>query len=393
LYNEPRFGSLLTTAEVPMFNYLKSVLLGFSLLFMISGCSSSQTHAQQILENLQVPEGFSISVFADDVPNARQMAMGTNGIIYAGSRGAGKVYAIVDSNGDHNADHVYTIAEGLRLPSGIAYRDGSLYVGAVSKILRFDDIDNRLADPPEPVIVTDEYPTDGHHGWKFIDFGPDGKLYVPVGAPCNICDPDKEIYASITRINPDGTGREIIAHGVRNSVGFDWDPTTGDLWFTDNGRDWLGDNRPPCELNHLTEKGQHFGYPYKHGDDIWDPEYGDKGKKMNIDFRAPAQELGPHVAPLGMIFYTGDMFPDAYKNQILIAEHGSWNRSEKIGYRITKVTLQNGEAVSYEPFIDGWLQENESVWGRPVDLLQLPDGSVLISDDHSGTIYRLTYNQ
>ena len=360
---------------------------------MISGCSSNQIHAQQILEKLQTPDGFIVSIFADDVPNARQMAMGGDGIIYAGSRGAGKVYAIVDSNGDYRADRVYTIAEGLRLPSGIAYRDGSLYVGAVSKILRFDDIDNRLADPPDPVVVTDDYPTDGHHGWKFIDFGPDGKLYVPVGAPCNICDPEKEIYASITRINPDGTGREIIAHGVRNSVGFDWDTTNGDLWFTDNGRDWLGDNRPPCELNHQTEKGQHFGYPYKHGNDIWDPEYGDKGKKMNIDFRPPAQELGPHVAPLGMIFYTGDMFPDAYKNQILVAEHGSWNRSEKIGYRITKVTLQNGEAVSYEPFIDGWLQQNESVWGRPVDLLQLPDGSVLISDDHSGTIYRLTYNQ
>lgn len=365
-------------------------LLTATLLF---GCDSSQSNAQQILEKLNLPEGFSAEIFADNVSNARQLAIGDNGTVYAGSRGAGKVYAITDEDGDYKADKVYTIAEDLRLPSGIAYRKGSLYVGAVSKILRFDNIDSNLQNPPKPVVVTDDYPTDGHHGWKFIAFGPDGKLYVPVGAPCNICNPDKDIYASITRINPDGTGREIVAHGVRNSVGFDWHPQTGDLWFTDNGRDWLGDNRPPCELNHLSEVGQHFGYPYKHGNDIWDPEFGDRGKEMKQDFQPPAQELGPHVAPLGMIFYTGNMFPESYKDQILIAEHGSWNRSEKIGYRITKVTLNDGKAISYEPFIDGWLQENESVWGRPVDLLQLPDGSVLISDDKSGIIYRITYNK
>jgi len=364
------------------------------LLFLfvcLMGCNSSQSNAQETLEKLQLPKGFKAEVYASDVPNARQLALGENGIVYAGSRDKGTVYAIVDNNGNYKADQVHTIAEGLRMPSGIAYRNGSLYVGAVSKILRFDNIDNNLQNPPEPTVVAESYPTDGHHGWKFIAFGPDGKLYIPVGAPCNICDPDDDIYASITRINPDGTGREIVAHGVRNSVGFDWDPQTGDLWFTDNGRDWLGDNRPPCELNHVTEAGQHFGYPYKHGSNIWDPEFGDAGKSMNRNFRSPAQELGPHVAPLGMIFYTGDMFPDSFKNQILIAEHGSWNRSEKIGYRITKVTLSNGEATSYEPFVHGWLQENGSVWGRPVDLLQLPDGSVLISDDHNGTIYRITY--
>jgi glucose/arabinose dehydrogenase len=367
-----------------------------NLLFILTGtllfgCDSYKSNAQQTLAKLNLPEGFSVEIFAGNVPNARQLAIDEKGTIYAGSRGAGKVYAITDEDGDYKADQVYTIAKDLRMPSGIAYREGALYVGAVSKILRYDNIGDNLQDPPKPVVVTDDYPTDGHHGWKFIAFGPDDKLYVPVGAPCNICDPGKDIYASITRINPDGSGREIIAHGVRNSVGFDWHPQTGDLWFTDNGRDWLGDNRPPCELNHLLGTGQHFGYPYKHGNDIWDPEFGDKGKKRDHDLRSPAQELGPHVAPLGMIFYTGDMFPDNYKNQILIAEHGSWNRSEKIGYRITKVTLNNGKATSYEPFIDGWLQENGAVWGRPVDLLQLPDGSVLISDDKGGTIYRITY--
>lgn len=377
-------------------DYLKrSALILFCWIVsaaIFCGCSFSQNNTQKITEKLELPDGFSAEVFAENVPNARQLALGDNGTVYAGSRDAGSVYAITDNNGDFKADNVYTIAEGLRLPSGIAYRNGSLYVGAVSKILRFDNIAQNLTDPPEPAVVTDNYPTDGHHGWKFIAFGPGGKLYVPVGAPCNICNSDDDIYASITRINPDGTGREIVAHGIRNSVGFDWHPQTGDLWFTDNGRDWLGDNRPPCELNHLSQEGQHFGYPYKHGNDIWDPEFGEQGKSMEQTFRAPAQELGPHVAPLGMIFYTGGMFPDEYQNQILIAEHGSWNRSEKIGYRITKVSLQDGEATSYQPFVRGWLQDNEAVLGRPVDLLQLDDGSILISDDLSGTIYRVIYN-
>ena len=367
-------------------------LVAISLALMLWGCSSAETKAQQALKKLNVPEGFSIEVYADDVPNARQMAFGGKGTLYVGSRQAGKIYAVIDRNGDFKADTVYTVAEDLRLPSGVAFKDGALYVGAVSRILRYDNINDQIEDPPEPVVVTDAYPTDGHHGWKFIAFGPDGKLYVPVGAPCNTCEPDKDIYATITRINEDGSNREIIARGVRNSVGFAWHPETGHLWFTDNGRDWLGDNRPPDELNKLTEKGQHFGYPYRHGSDIWDPELGDKGQSKDQAFQPPARELDPHVAALGMIFYTGSMFPPSYKNSILIAEHGSWNRSEKIGYRITKVSLKNGQAGTYQPFVDGWLQPNESVWGRPADLLQLPDGSVLIADDHKGIIYRVTYN-
>lgn len=371
--------------------YTATVLL-LSFILYFGGCTHSDNNTGQITDQLDMPDGFSAEVFADDVPNARQLALGENGTVYVGSRSAGNVYALTDTNGNYRADSTYVIAEDLQLPSGIAYRNGNLYIAAVNTIYRLDNIDQNLGNPPDLKTVTDQYPTDKHHGWKYIAFGPDNKLYVPVGAPCNTCESDDEIFASITRINPDGSDLEVVARGVRNTVGFDWDPTTGDLWFTDNGRDWMGDDRPPDELNHLTETGQHFGYPYKHGEDIWDPDFGEQGKEMDREFRAPVQELDPHVAPLGMIFYTGDMFPEEYKNQILIAEHGSWNRSDKIGYRITKVTLQNGDTTSYEPFIDGWLQENDAVWGRPVDLLQLPDGSILISDDHSDVIYRITYN-
>lgn len=378
---------------MPLFSsYISKLFAGLAVLLLsYSSCENAIKSSSQIIQKLDAPEGFSVEVFAADVPNARQLALGDNGTVYAGSRNEGKVYAIPDKNGDFRADTVIVIAENLRLPSGIAYHNGDLYIGAVSTIYRLDDISTHLDNPPEPAIVTDSYPTEGHHGWKYLGFGPDGKLYVPVGAPCNICDPEEEIFATITRINPDGTDREIIARGIRNSVGFDWDPRTSDLWFTDNGRDWLGDNRPPDELNHLTETGQHFGYPYKHGSDIWDPEFGDKGKSMNIEFRPPAREFGPHVASLGMMFYSGNMFPEEYHNQILVAEHGSWNRSEKIGYRITKVDTDPSK-TTYSVFIDGWLQQDGAVWGRPVDLLQLKDGSVLVSDDYSGTIYRITYN-
>jgi glucose/arabinose dehydrogenase len=367
------------------------LLLAGIIISFITSCASYSGNAQQTIEGLNLPDGFKMEAFAENVEDARSMARSPNGVLYVGTRGEGKVYAITDTDNDYQADSIITIANGLRSPNGVAFRNGSLYVAEISRILRFDDIDNNLNNPPEPVVVRDDFPTEGHHGWKFIAFGPDDKLYVPVGAPCNICKSEKDIFASITRMKPDGSDREIIAHGVRNSVGFDWNPETGDFWFTDNGRDMLGDNRPPDELNHLTQAGQHFGYPYLHGNDIWDPEFGDRGKTMDINFIKPAQALGPHVAALGMHFYTGSMFPDQYKNQIFIAEHGSWNRSNKIGYRISMVELKDGEPISYKPFVDGWLHDNESVWGRPVDLLQLPDGSLLISDDYGGIIYRLTF--
>jgi glucose/arabinose dehydrogenase len=343
------------------------------------------------LETIRLPPGFAIELWAR-VDNARQMALGgreeKGGVLYVGSRGAGKVHAVrFDAN--YRAGNVTRIAEGLQMPSGLAWKDGSLYVGAVSRILRYDDIDRRLDQPPAPVVVTDALPKDTHHGWKFIAFGPDGKLYVPVGAPCNICDPGNP-HASILRMNGDGSGREVFVRGVRNSVGFDWSPVDGALWFTDNGRDMLGDDIPPDELNRAPRAGLHFGYPYCHGGDLPDPEFGTRRKCG--EFEPPAQKLGPHVAGLGMRFYTGTMFPAEYRNQIFIAEHGSWNRSKKIGYRIALVRVKDGRAVSYENFASGWLQ-NESAWGRPADVLVLPDGSLLVADDHAGAIYRISYRK
>jgi glucose/arabinose dehydrogenase len=260
-------------------------------------------------------------------------------------------------------------------------------VAEVNRILRYDDVESNLNDLPEPVVVNDDFPSDRGHGWKFIRFGPDGKLYVPVGAPCNVCEVN-DPYGSITRMNPDGTGREIFAGGVRNTVGFDWHPETGDLWFTDNGRDQLGDDVPPDELNHAPQPDLHFGFPYCHGGTIPDPEFGDE--RSCAEFTPPAMPLGPHVAALGMRFYTGTMFPEEYRHQIFIAEHGSWNRSTPIGYRISLVRLENNQAVSYETFAEGWLRDDQA-WGRPVDLLLMPDGSLLVSDDFAGAIYRISF--
>jgi glucose/arabinose dehydrogenase len=347
--------------------------------------------SQLPLEKIELPEGFKIAIYTDSLTNARSMALSPNGTLFVGTRGEGKVYALRDTDGDFVADERYTLAEDLEMPNGVAFRNGDLYVAEVSRILKFTDIENRLADPGEPEVVYDQFPTETHHGWKFIAFGPDDKLYVPVGAPCNICESKEEIYASITRMNPDGTGLEVVQHGVRNTVGFTWHPTTKELWFTDNGRDRMGDDVPACELNHATADGQHFGYPYCHQGDVPDPEFG-KGKDCN-DYVAPVQNLGAHVAPLGVEFYTGEMFPAIYQNRILIAEHGSWNRSKKSGYRVMQVVLnENQEAVSYEPFAEGWLDVAEDdAWGRPVDIEFLPDGSMLVSDDFADAIYRIWY--
>jgi glucose/arabinose dehydrogenase len=343
--------------------------------------------APPAIGEIHLPPGFRIDVFAADVPNARQMALSPNGTLYVGSRTEGGVRAVVDRNHDGRADQVFLIAQGLDMPSGLAWRDGSLYVADVSRVLRYDGIDGRLQDPPKPVVVSDTFPKDTHHGWKFIAFGPDGLLYVPVGAPCNVCDEQNPIYASITRMKPDGSGREIFARGIRNTVGFDWDPRTKELWFTDNGRDNLGNDVPPDELNHAPRKGMHFGFPYCHGNGIADPKFG----KPCGQYTPPARELGPHVAAIGMRFYTGSMFPAEYRNRIFIAEHGSWNRDTPIGYRVTMVRVEAGKAVSYETFADGWLRKNGRAWGRPADVLVMPDGALLVSDDEAGAIYRITY--
>jgi len=337
------------------------------------------------IDRIKLPPGFEISVFADNVPNARSLALGKGQVVFVGTRG-GNVYAV--RYNDNKATQVVTIASGLNSPNGVALRDGALYVAEVSRILRFDDIESRLENPPRPVVVTDRFPREGHHGWKFIRFGPDGWLYVPVGAPCNICEPDPNRYALISRIRPDGSAYEVFARGVRNSVGFDWQPGTGELWFTDNGRDMLGDDLPSDELDHAPKAGQHFGYPYCHQGDIADPEFG--RKRACSDFVPPVAKLGPHVAALGMRFYTGGQFPPEYQNSIFIAEHGSWNRSERIGYRVARVVVEGGKAVKEEAFAEGWL-DGGNVWGRPVDVEVMPDGSLLVSDDQAGALYRITY--
>jgi glucose/arabinose dehydrogenase len=373
--------------------FLKSIERTFSLLILIAVLSLSfycnENADAQNSSDIKLPPGFKIEVYAQDVPNARSMALSPDGVLFVGTRES-RVYAVIDTNKDYKADNVITIADGLNSPNGVAFRNGSLYIAEISKVWRYDNIEDNLNNPPVPFLINDGFPGDTHHGWKFIAFSPDDKLYVPVGAPCNIClRDDDERYASIMRMNPDGSNLEVFASGIRNTVGFDWHPENGVLWFTENGRDWLGDNAPPDELNRAPEQGMHFGYPFMHGEDIRDPEF---GEDVDLNkFTRPAQLLGPHVAALGMTFYTGNMFPEEYRNQIFIAEHGSWNRSTKIGYRVMLVKLEGNEAVSYEPFAEGWLK-GDSVSGRPVDVLVMPDGSMLVSDDYGGVIYRITYN-
>ncbi len=343
-----------------------------------------------MLNRIKLPDGFSISVYASDVPNARQLTLGHNGILYIGTRSAGVVYAVVDIDGDYRADRTYTIASGLYMPSGVAYRNGTLYVAEVNRILAFDGIDQRLDSPPAPRIVFDRLPSESHHGWKFIDFGPDGKLYIPIGAPCNVCEIE-DPYGTIQRLDlHDGT-MEVVARGIRNSVGFAWEPKTQELWFTDNGRDWMGDDVPAGELNHVTRIGQHFGFPFVHGGNVVDPEYG-AGVRLDA-FVKPALRLGAHVAPLTPLFYSGQQFPEEFLGSLLIAEHGSWNRSRKSGYRIMRAQISDaGEVLRYEVFAAGWLV-GEAHWGRPVDLEQMADGSLLVSDDYAGVVYRITYER
>jgi glucose/arabinose dehydrogenase len=359
------------------------VVLFFSFCFPAATGFAGETPLKQI----KLPPGFEISIFAENVRDARSMTLGSKGTLFVGTRKAGNVYAIPTGG---NARRVLTIAKGLNYPNGVAFRNGTLYVAEISRVLRYDHIESHLSRLPKPVIVNDDFPTERHHGWKFIAFAPDGQLYVPVGAPCNICEADPDRYAVISRMKADGSGVEVFARGVRNTVGFDWHPLTKELWFTDNGRDGMGDDIPPDELNHAPKGGMHFGYPYCHGGDIPDPQFGDK--RPCSEFVPPAQKLEPHVAALGMRFYTGNMFPARYRNQIFIAEHGSWNRSVPIGYRITLVQLKNNRPVSYDTFAEGWLQGNQA-WGRPVDVLVMPDGALLVSDDYGGRIYRINYRK
>jgi glucose/arabinose dehydrogenase len=338
-------------------------------------------------DSIRLPEGFRIEMFADDVPNARSMALGEK-TLFVGTRAEGKVYAIPleESDTGLRAGPAITLARNLNMPNGVAFRDGDLYVAAVKRLIRFENIEARLDDPSSKVI-NDKYPTATHHGWRYLAFGPDGMLYLQIGAPCNVCD--EPGYGVITRINPDGSGREDFVFGVRNSIGFTWHPETEDMWFTDNGRDWLGDDLPSCELNIASEAGMDFGFPYCHGGDTLDPDFGE-GRSCN-EFTPPVLQLGAHVAPLGLRFYPGGMFPESFDGQLFIALHGSWNRSEPVGYKVMRVSLDGNTPVDYEPFAEGWLEGGEA-WGRPVDIIFLADGSMLISDDRAGVIYRVTYD-
>jgi glucose/arabinose dehydrogenase len=356
----------------------------YALLF---ACVSAA--AELPLERIKLPPGFRIEVFATGVPNARSMALGEKGTLFVGSMGAGNVYAI--RNDGTRASEVIRIASGLNMPNGVAVKDGALYVAEVSKLWRYDAIESSLPQPPKPKLVFDRFPADRHHGWKFIRFGPDGRLYVPVGAPCNVCERDAP-YASITRMNAQMDGYEVFAKGVRNSVGFDWDPRTKELWFTDNGRDMLGDDVPGDELNHAAKAGLHFGFPYCHQGDIADPDLG--AAHACGEFTPPAQKFGAHVASLGVRFYTGGMFPPEWRNRLFIAEHGSWNRSKKSGYRVMQARIEDGKVVEYGVFAEGWLDRGrDSAWGRPVDLQVMPDGALLVSDDTANVIYRITYQK
>ena len=370
----------------------------------VLGADSMPGTAAEHLGKLKLPAGFSIALYADNVPGARSMALGSDGTVFVGTR-AQTVHAVVDRNKDFKADEVLTVATGLTSPNGVAFKDGALYVAENSRISRYDGVLDFVkvaggGAAPKPTVLTDKLPPDRMHGWKYLTFGPDGLLYSAIGAPGNILDRG-DPYATIIRMKPEpNTQWEIFARGVRNTVGYTWHPDTREMWFTDNGRDALSDDTPNDELNIAGKPGLHFGYPYCHQGEIVDPEFG-KGKSC-ADYVPPAQKLGPHVAGLGLKFYGGTMFPADYRKQLIVVNHGSWNRSPEVshtGYRLMLAKVQNNKVTSYEPFVEGWLQAapgsqlKRQAWGQPVDLLELPDGSLLVSDDRANVIYRITYRR
>ena len=372
-----------STATITGMKLSRSCVLLLGILLL------TPVQAEVRLDQIRLPAGFKISVYANDVENARQMVRGDKGTIFAGSRRAGKVWAISDTDNDQRADKVRLIDSGLSMPSGVEFRDGALYVGAIERVLRYDSIESSLDQPPTPVVVSDALPDNKSHGWKYLRFGPDGKLYIPVGVPCNVCD--EKGFGEIRHMNPDGSDMTTFARGVRNSVGLAFHPENHMLWFTDNGRDHLGDDLPADELNHAPKPGMHFGFPYCHQGDLLDEEYGE-GRDCG-HYTPPVAKLDPHGAALGLAFYTGNMFPAEYTNRLFIVQHGSWNRSEKVGYRILALqVLADGTVINQEVFASGWLQ-GEQAWGRPNDVMVMPDGALLVSDDYADVVYRISYEK
>jgi len=359
-------------------NKLATILIPIILLSLLT-CTNAKT--------LKVPPGFAINTYTNKVPGARQMALGNNGVVFVGSYMTGRVYEVFPNPTHTKAEKVEMVSNGLTLPNGVAYHQGNLYIAGLKKILRYTNIDRKPRS--KPTVIINQLPGGSRHGRRYIKFGPDGKLYVPLGSPCNACVSSDPRFATIMRMDANGQHFEIFARGVRNTVGFDWEPGTNTLWFTDNGMDYLGDNLPPDEINIAGKPNLNFGYPYYYGNNV-------RYSKLKLttaiqNLTAPAFELPAHVAPLGMIFYTGDQFPKQYENALFIAEHGSWNRSKKIGYQVIAVFHKGNKITKVVPFITGWLKQ-QFAWGRPVDVLQMPDGSILVSDDRAGAIYRITYN-
>lgn len=339
------------------------------------------------IDKLKLPPGFRIELWAHGMPGARAMVRGDQGRIYVGTRAIGRVYEVTDRGSERTSR---VVASGLNQPAGVEFRNGSLYVMAIDKVLRFDGIEANPAAPSVDMTAAFKLPPLQHHNWKYIRFGPDGKLYVPFGAPCNICEPTAE-YAQIRRYNADGSGMEVVARGVRNSVGFDWHPVTKELWFTDHGRDWMGDEGPQDELNRMGRTGLNFGFPYCHANAVPDKDIRKNNPCDGVTL--PVTEMGPHAAVMGILFYTGSMFPAEYRNSMLIARKGSWNRTKKFGFDVVRVTADaDGRNAKTEPFLTGFLDEGTQAFGgRPAYLLQMPDGSVLISDEQMGAIYRVSY--
>tara|TARA_B100001250_G_scaffold235333_1_gene202123 strand:+ start:2001 stop:3131 length:1131 start_codon:yes stop_codon:yes gene_type:complete len=365
------------------------------LFFTISNVSAAY------IDKLNLPKGFNISIYADELPLPRQIAESESGYIFFGSKvqrdDKGRIHALIDKDKDGYAEEKIIVAEDLDYPTGVSINDGNLYFSEIDKIWVIKDIeswlDKKSLDLPIKELVTDNLPSETWHGYKYIDFGPDNNIYVSVGAPCNVCTKPQEKDKRFAAIHRYVDGELIpVAKGVRNSVGFDWNPETKKLYFTDNGRDWLGDNSPSCELNIVNKEGSFYGFPYKHAKNIIDPEFGELIPSIKKEFVDPIAELGPHVAPLGMVFYDNNKFPQKYKNSIFVALHGSWNRTKKSGYKIVFIKLdEEGNYMYQEDFITGWLI-NENAWGRPVSPFIMSDGSMLISDDKSNVIYRVTYS-